>query len=185
MSFDAKKLEALNFDGWPLPDAYLVELGRVSALWAALESVLNMSLSKLAGFEELGDFRPFVLVNHSSFPQRLDMLGALCEQLAGEFDWLKGHGPVTSALKSAQTLRNKFLHNGMHFDEAVGKAVMPVISARGKLKTTIEHVSLADIRRAAVAIDEAQTALRRLVFKADAVPMSTRIANGERGSSAV
>ena len=58
------EVERLPFDGWPIPDSYLVEIGRVTVLWSSLESFLNLCLGKLAGFAD-GDPKPFVLVNHT------------------------------------------------------------------------------------------------------------------------
>ena len=80
-----EEIAKLKFSGWPVPDEFLIEIGRVSALWASLESFLNVCLGKLAGFNDLNDPKPFILITHSSFPQRLDILGALCEQLEPEF----------------------------------------------------------------------------------------------------
>lgn len=57
-----------NFDGWPLPDSYLLELGRIAALWATLESFLNLCIGKLAGFNDLNDPKAFILVTHSISP---------------------------------------------------------------------------------------------------------------------
>ena len=54
------EIERLPFEGWPLPDAYLVEIGRVTVLWSSLETFLNLSLGKLAGFAD-GDPKPFIL----------------------------------------------------------------------------------------------------------------------------
>jgi hypothetical protein len=86
-----EEIRKLNFSDWPLPDNYLIEVGRVSVVWSALESFLNLCIGKLAGFSELEDPKPFILINHASFPQRLDMLGALCEQLVPEYPRL----PIT------------------------------------------------------------------------------------------
>ncbi len=66
----------LTFDGWPMADGYLIELGRITALWSVLESLLGLFIGKLAGFNDDADPPAFTLVTHSSFPQRLDMLGA-------------------------------------------------------------------------------------------------------------
>jgi len=81
----------LKVDGWPLPDDYLRELGRVAALWTHLESFLNIWIGKLAGFD-LNDPKWFIFVAHASFPQRLDIFGALCEQLLPEFADETGSG---------------------------------------------------------------------------------------------
>lgn len=102
--------------GWPLPDEYLMELGCVSAVWAWLESLLNTLLGKLAGFDAMNDSTPFILVVHSSFPQRLDMFGALCEALKAEPPNLANHKEVVPKLRAAQTSRNRLAYNAIGFD---------------------------------------------------------------------
>jgi hypothetical protein len=129
------EIEALPFDGWPLPDSYLVEIGRITVLWSSLETFLNLCIGKLAGFAD-GDPKPFILVNHSSFPQRLDMLGALCEHLAPDYPTLADYKAVLGALRSAQKERNKFAHHSLGPDETGGIS-MAVGSARGSIKTNV------------------------------------------------
>ena len=150
-----EEVRKLNFAGWPLPDDYLIEIGRLTSLWASLENFLNLCIGKLAGFDELNDPKPFILINHSSFPQRLDMLSTLCEQLEHEHSNLSNYKVVISQLKAAQKLRNKFAHNGMSLNPDTGKAEMPIGSARGTLKVSIESINIADLKRASMKIDEA------------------------------
>lgn len=160
--------------GWPLPDEFLVELGRVSALWASLESLLNTLLGKLAGFDAMSDATPFILVVHSSFPQRLDMLGALCEGLKAEHPNLANHKEVASKLRAAQTSRNRFAHNGISFDPNKRQYMLPQGSARGKLKLSVETVTVGDIHAVAKEIHEAQLALYKLVLKREIEPVWSR-----------
>ena len=162
------EIERLPFDGWPVPDSYLVEIGRVTVLWSSLEGFLNLCLGKLAGFAD-NDPKPFVLVNHTSFPQRLDMLGALCEHLAPAHPSLADHRTVIGKLRTAQKERNKFAHHGLAPDEK-GQITMAVGSARGSIKTSIEPVTIADIRRAVMAVDEAFVALYKLVLQRELGP---------------
>jgi hypothetical protein len=164
------EIEALPFGGWPLPDGYLTEIGRVAVLWSCLEGFLNLCLGKLAGFNEHGDPKPFILVNHSSFPQRLDMLGALCEHLVPGFPSLADYKTTISILRAAQRERNKFAHNGIGPGENAGEVVMTSGSARGSLKTNVQTITVADIRRAAIAISEAQRNLYKLVLGRDLPP---------------
>ena len=175
-----EEIAKLDFSGWPLCDEYLIELGRVCALWAGLESFLNICIGKLAGFNDLSDPKPFILITHSSFPQRLDMLATLCEQLVSEFPSLNDYKGVVGTLKAAQRLRNTFSHHGMSLNEETGWVEMPVGSARGSLKVTVEKISIADIRRATIAIDEAQTALYKLVLQKDLQPAWRRLAAKSR-----
>ena len=163
------EIAAIDFSGWPLPDQYLLEIGRIAALWASLESFLNICIGKLAGFNDLNDPKPFILLAHSSFPQRLDILGSLCEQLMAEFPHLAEYKKVISALKSAQKLRNDFMHHGMSLNED-GSVDMPIGSARGALKVMVKKVEIVDIKRATIAIDEAQVALYKLVLKRQLLP---------------
>lgn len=164
----------LNFDGWPLPDPYLLEIGRVAALWAMLESFLNLCIGKLAGFNDLNDPKAFILVTHSSFPQRLDILSALCEQLVQEFPSLKGYGAVIQQFRQAQRLRNDLMHYGMAENPESGQVEMAKGTARGTLKVGVEKVTIADLRRASMAIHEAQLALYKLVLGKEILPIWTR-----------
>ena len=169
-----EEINRINFDNWPLPNEYLVEVGRISALWASLESLLTFLIGKLSGFDDVNNPMPFILVNHSSFPQKLDMLGALCEQLEPQCSNLKGYAEVISKLKSAQTKRNRFMHNGIVFNRETGNMEMAIGSARGKLKTNIEVITIANIRRAVIEIDEAQAALYKLVLGQNVKPVWSR-----------
>jgi hypothetical protein len=165
-----QEIARLNFSDWPVPDEFLVEIGRVAALWASLESFLNVCLGKLAGFNDLNDPKPFILITHSSFPQRLDILGALCEQLESEFPQLANYKKVVSQLKSAQATRNRFMHYGFSYNAKSHRLEMAVGSARGKLKTAVEAVTLEDIKRASIEIDEAHRALHKLILQRNLPP---------------
>ncbi len=154
---------ALPFRDWPLPDAYLTELGRLAAIWCSLEAQLDMVVGKIAGFDALADFRPFILLKHAAFPQKLDALSALCDQLCADYPNLAEHAKVIGEVRSAQKLRNRFAHNGMSLNEANGRVEMAVGSARGKLKVGVETVTLADIRRATMQVQVAMLALHKLV----------------------
>lgn len=165
-----EELAKLNFSGWPLPDNYLVEVGRVALLWASLENFLNLCVAKLAGFDNALDERAYILLTHSSFPQRLDGFAALCDLLQGEFPNLQGYAKVVAKLKAAQKTRNRFMHYSMALDEETGRVEMPIGSARGSLKTKVETISVEDIKRASVEIDEAQRALYKLVLRRELPP---------------
>jgi hypothetical protein len=165
---------AIDFSGWPVPESYLVEVGRLTVLWANLESLLNLCISKLAGFDDLADMTPVILLTHMSYPQRLDILAALCGELQARYPWLQGHAAVVTRLRNAQQSRNKFAHHGMSIDPDTGVMQMGSASARGKLKTSVETVKLADIRRATMEIHMAHLDLYALVLKKRYPPMWER-----------
>jgi hypothetical protein len=168
------EIRKLNFDGWPISDEYLIEVGRVTMLWTAIESLLNICIGKLAGLDPVTNPTSFILINHSSLPQKLDNLGALCEHLEKESPNLKSYKPTIEKLKTAQKLRNKFTHNGLVPDPETGKVTMPLGSARGTLKTKVDVVDIADIRRASMAIHEAQLSLYELTFDVKNKPVWER-----------
>jgi len=170
-----EELDSLSVPGWPLPEPYLLELGRVAAVWSTLESFLNVCIGKLAGFNDLADPKPFILVNHASIPQKFDMLSTLCEQLAPQFPNLEGYALVVSQLRSAQKARNRFLHNGIAPNPESGAMEMAEGSARGSLKTGVRAVALADIRRAWVEIHLANIALYKLVLGRNLEPVWSRV----------
>ncbi len=144
----------LNFKAWPLPDDYLIELGRVSALWGAVETLMNLCIGKLSDIN-MYDPKLFILTAHMTFPQRLDILSTLCEQLEPEFPNLQGYKDVVGSLRSAQKLRNQMMHNSFAPDPITSEIRMVIASARGTLKTETRKVEVADIRRATMAIHEA------------------------------
>lgn len=157
---------------WPLPDAYLNELGRMSAVWASLESQLNISVAKLAGFDDWIDPTPLILLIHASFPQRLDMLGALCEQLSPHAPNLVGYKEVISLLRTAQTGRNRHMHNGMYFE--AGECFITEGSARGKVKASVKPITIAELRSVSESIHIAMLALHKLITTVDVPPMWAR-----------
>jgi len=169
------EIRKLNFENWPLPDDYLMEIGRVSSLWASLESLLNLCIGKLVGFNDMYDPKAFILINHSSFPQRVDILSTLCEQSHHQNKQLSAYKEIVSRLKSAQKMRNKYAHNGMSPNPESGKIEMAVGSARGKLKVGVEAVDISDIRRASIEISEANDALLKLVVGVDYGPAWKRV----------
>lgn len=148
---------------YPIPDKYLIEIGRVSALWASLESSLNMALGKLAGFNDLTHPAPFVLLTHASFPQRIDMLSSFCVLLSPAFPNLTKYQEVIAKLREAQKLRNRFAHNGLDYNSEDNSCRMVILSARGKIKAETVAVTIEDIRKASEYIHLAMLSLHELV----------------------
>jgi hypothetical protein len=161
--------------GWPLPDEYLLELGRVSAIWGSLESFLELCIAKLSGLD-VNDMKWLVLIKHSSFPQKLDILKSLCDLLSSEHAHLRGYEEVTAKIKEAQALRNKLLHNMIvPSDEPSGTEFRIVeASARGKLRTSTKAINADDIRDACAKIHLANLALYKLVLQVEVAPVWER-----------
>ncbi len=165
-----EQVRKLNFDGWPLPDEYLIELGRIAAVWASLESCVNICLQKLAGFNDMSDPTAFIMLAHTNFPQRLDMLGSLCEHLSRSHLNLADCQRVIGSLRNAQKLRNKYMHNGMARNETTGDVETATGSARGTLRFSTDKVKPTDLRRVTMAIHQAMLDLYKLVLKRELLP---------------
>ena len=163
----------LDFTGWPLPDKYLIPLGRITALWNSLEDLLNTSLNKLSGDNNFSHPVIYSLITHSSFPQRLDSLSSLCDLLKNEHKHLEKHRDVVRIIKNAQSKRNKFTHNGIILNEK-GELEMLTVSARGKLKMEVKPISLVELDRAAMSIHEAVLALHELITQKRYSPLWRR-----------
>jgi hypothetical protein len=96
--------------------------------------------------------------------------------LSPQYPNLAEYNSVISILRSAQKLRNTYAHHGISKNPDTGNFEIATGSARGKLSVKVEAVSLHDIRRASVAINEAMRALYKLVLNVDVPPpWETRI----------
>lgn len=150
--------------GSPLPDAFLVELGRVSAMWASLEQLLNLCIGKLAGFNVTKEPTAYIILVHSAFPQRLHMFGALCEQLQPHAANLTNYKTVIAGIETAQKKRNRFVHNGISHDPDTGNYLLSEGSARGKLKLSLSPVTPQEINAVSKDIQKAMKSLYQLVL---------------------
>ncbi|MBB6368540.1 hypothetical protein FHR56_003719 [Xanthomonas sacchari] len=159
---------------YPLPDQYLIEIGRITTLWGTLEASLNIGIGKLAGFDSLSDPTSFILLAHSSFPQRLDILAALCVELSPHATHLQEYTGVITQLKAAQSKRNRYSHNSLYYDSSTGKCTINIGSARGKLKFESSNVTIAQIREVSEDIHLAILALHKLITQASYPPIWER-----------
>ena len=157
-----EELSKLPLNGWPLPNYVLEELGRLSVVWATLENTLWVSIGKLLRLE---DGHPIsAIFIHTNFPQKLDMLGFLCEEYMPHHELLESR-KVISKLRSAQKGRNKFLHNCIFHDRESDQIRIVCLSARGKLTGGAERITIADLRRVTAEIHDGTVMLRKLIFK--------------------
>lgn len=155
---------ALDFSNWPQPDEFALEVGRIMGLWANLEDLLGQFIGKLAGFDEFADRKALILTAHSSFPQKLQMFETLCEMLQEQYQHLQTYKITLSKIRSAQTERNKYAHNGMFFDVNSKNVKMTSVSARGKLRLEVNVVTVQQLRRVLMKINEATISLYNLVL---------------------
>lgn len=121
-------------DDFPAPNAYLLEVGRMTCIWGTLESAVNIAVSKLAGYQSPLDYRALILVAHSNFQQRVDIISSLCEQLLPNYPALENYKKVISQIEAAQKSRNKYAHNAIVMDPESGKVTISYASGSRLVK---------------------------------------------------
>ena len=162
-------------DHWPAPNEYLLELGRMTSIWGILESLVTVAISKLAGFQSTSvDDRALIMVVHSSFPQKINIISSLCDWLLPEFPNLQNYKAVILKLEEAQKIRNKFAHNAITLNEGSSDVTLGRATARGTLKTASEVVKLEDIKEATAKIHEAMCSLQTLLTGKELKPIWER-----------
>jgi hypothetical protein len=150
-------------ESWPLPDEYLIELGRILSLWGSLEKAINIGISKLAGYELTMDWRSAVMTAHSNFMQRVDILSTLCDELQGEYPHLSEYPKVVGRIKSVQAQRNQFAHSPIYIDKETGRAMTGSLKARGKFKPSVTQVEIKDLQKISAEIHETILDLHHLI----------------------
>ena len=152
-------------EDWPPPDEMLIEIGRLSMLWVTLENFLNICIGKLAGFDPVKSPIAHVFTLHSTFPQRLDIFSSLCDHLSPAHPHLSTYKEVISDIKEAQSLRNKFIHNPMGYNKEIGRYELGQASARGKFKSSVDMVTIEQVKQTSHKIFYAARKLYELVLK--------------------
>jgi hypothetical protein len=175
-----KEIRKIKFGNWPLPEEVCTELGRMHAIWSTLESALSLYIGKLSGFNDHNDMRPYILLNNTSFQQKLEILSSLCDYLAKQYPSLSKYPDVISKLKTAQKLRNTFTHQHIVFNPESEELELATGSSRGKLKTNVRKFNVEEIKRAIMDIDEANVALYELVLEKKIKPVWKKIVDGEK-----
>lgn len=159
---------------WPLPNEYMIELGRISALYGVLENVVNIGISKLAGYSGAYDYRSAIMLAHSNFQQRVDILATLFEQTVSEYPQLQGYEKVIKLIKRAQKGRNKFMHSSLGCDPDTGEVQLSAMSARGTLKTIVETVYIKELIEISAVTHEATCALHTIITGNEIKPLWER-----------
>ncbi|MDU8618744.1 hypothetical protein RYB67_09240 [Pseudomonas syringae] len=148
---------------WPLPDHYLLELGRIAATWAVLEGSLNLYIKKLLGINDPDDARPQIITTHMNFKQKQDAFGTLCDVLKDSHPGLKNFDAVITAMNKASKARNKYVHGSLHYDPDTATLLLSSVSARGSFKVAFIPTTVENLKDVSVLIHKASLALHNLV----------------------
>jgi hypothetical protein len=145
-----------------VPDEYLKAIGEVTVRWNYLEQMVNLFLIHLLG-KSIAEDRSHIVFAHMAFPQKMDVMGALVEELSKlgkPIAWTEYKSTVQPILKKAQSGRNMVIHSlwGKH----EGKVKRASISARGSLKFSWIETTLQEIEDVTQSIEEARATLSAL-----------------------
>ena len=145
-----------------IPDEYLKAIGEVAVRWNHMEQIVNLFLIYLSG-GNIAEDRAHVVFAHMAFPQKMDVMGALAEELSKSGKsgaWTTYKSTVQPLLKKAQSGRNMVIHSmwGVHN----GKVKRASISARGTLKFSWLEATIQEIEDVTQSIEEARVAISAL-----------------------
>lgn len=140
-----------------IPDDILRAIGKVNVVWGILESTVDLSLQKVAGFS-LGDQRAHIITAHMTWPLKMDIFESIANALAPQYPHLAKFSPdIKPLLKKAQEGRNRVAHGVWGKDGDI--VYKGRVSARGKLKTSLDEVTVADLEAICLDIHKATVAV--------------------------
>ncbi|WP_445356232.1 hypothetical protein ACJJI5_10565 [Microbulbifer sp. EKSA008] len=155
----------------PVPDEYLIELGKITVMYGALEFSIDRAISKLAGYESMLDWRVSVMTAHLTFQQRVNALGTLFEQVSESYPNLSGYAKVIERIKGVQKQRNKFVHS-MYTNGDKSEVGIWSLSARGSLTIKSQDVYIQEVRNVSVEIDKVRVQLEKLITASESYEKS-------------
>lgn len=167
----------MNFDfpeNFPAPDEHLLELGRITALWGALESSVNNAINYLSGIAPQDRWRVSVLTAHYNFKQKVDIIETLCNEMQKAFPNLSMYPETIKLITKAQSMRNHYSHNGLSLNDETGKVETSSIKARGILKTDVKPVNVSDLKAVSAKIHLALLSLHELITQKKYPPVWER-----------
>ncbi|MET0379085.1 MAG: hypothetical protein ABW049_08855 [Spongiibacteraceae bacterium] len=156
-------IDKLDLEGWPLPDDYLIEVGRLALVWGRLENLLRNVVANLAGLENLSDPRLFLVFNHPDFEHNVELLRQLCKQLAPGTPNLKHYPELVAQLLAVKKIRDTYLNGAMSPNPGNGEIEMDVPAEHNPAEIITRKVQVVDLRCAMMAIDDVQHEVYNLV----------------------
>jgi hypothetical protein len=162
MSEDPKRPCLDNF-AVTIPDEHLIAIGKVCVAWGTLETIVDLGINKFGGFRS-NDPRALIITAHMAWPLKMNILESLITALREDaaYAHLAGFDQIKPMLEIAKNGRNSFVHGQWGYHE--GKASKLRATARGKLKASIDPITVADINKAVDDVQRAGVALMKLIL---------------------
>jgi hypothetical protein len=156
-------IETLNFGDWPVDERYLVELGRMAIVWGKLEVFVQNSVANFAGLENLEDNKLYTVFSANSYDDNVALIEKLCAlQLSAEPN-IKNYPQVLEQLKRSQQLKLRFLNGSIRPNPANNDVEIIVADDAEVATLKVETITVTDLKKAVLAIDQAQYELYKLV----------------------
>ena len=146
-----------------IPPDYLQAIGKVVVSWNQLDIGVNLLLIFFLG-KDIKHNRSHIVFAHMAFPQKLDVMGALVEDLIKQpgNKYLEAYKlTVLPLLKQAQGARNSVVH--AMWGAKSGKVRKAFMSARGTFKFSWTVADLKEIQIASQQIESAYQSLISLL----------------------
>jgi hypothetical protein len=144
-----------------IPQDILVGIGNVIVTWGRLEHIVDLMIAKLSGFE-LFDQRGAIVTAHMTWPLKMDILESLVTAFVPDHPHLKGYDAIKTLLKKAQEGRNKIAHGQWGHEDGITHKLRA--TARGKLKASIDPITVADLEAINVDVHLAAVCLWKFVL---------------------
>lgn len=157
----------IDFDPRKLPKEYLEAIGLVAACSAQTENTVEMAIMGCLGLDhEYG----LATTTHMSAPLRDDVLRAAAEIRIDSLDALDDLDTILDRINTTVGRRNSTVHNLWGVDEKTGQVITAKVTARGSLQAQYIPMSVADIRKDAIAIYDAGMDLLKFLLNHRLVP---------------
>lgn len=144
-----------------IPDPYLTAIGKVCVNWGRLEAAVDLAIGRLAAFDVL-DPRGAIITAHMTWPLKMDVMEALVTALRADYPYLANFDVAKPLLKKAQEGRNRVVHGT--WGKKDGKVVKARMTARGKLRSSLDPITVADIEAIVTDVWRAGRAVMKAVF---------------------
>lgn len=150
-----------------IPDEYLLRIGRIAVAWGALESVIDLALAKLGGFQT-ADPRSAIITAHMTWPLKIDVMESLAHALSNSHPKLRHLPKAKPFLTAAQNGRNRASHGQWIYHE--GKVRKVRYTARGQLKASTDVITITELDQTVDAVTKAGRAVLDIVFDCGGMP---------------
>jgi hypothetical protein len=154
-------LTVYDFDPRNLPPEYLRAIGLFVAVSAQTENCLKDFVGSLLGIDNI---QTIALATHMNIPLKMDIIRTLAELDAPNIAEMDKVDDLLDAIKSAFEERNVAVHNLLAIHPTTKEVFSYSLKARGKLRSELIPISIAEIEKSADKMYEAGMGLIKFML---------------------